>query len=234
MHHLIALFVGCLLYPPADDPCQQVREAQYAFLRNHGAQNVEWNANGTVKAMRATGIFLRSGIADLNAGDPAPEILEAIGPALLAHGTEVLRVRIMSRDLIPGQIVIKLDEFIAAREARWSHVNIVLVEQTNEVREVYATFMPDRGLDHEPRLSPAEARAKAVTTIGTALQKFGSTQRDFSLSDAPSDLLYEFEEVGASAILGGALVWVFSTEAYRVNVDAVTGRVVSVYPLPGF
>jgi hypothetical protein len=241
MHHLVALLAGCLLHPPADDLCREARAAQYEFLRSHGAENVEWNANGTVKHMKAAGIFLRYDIADLEAEDPAPQILEAIGPALLARGTEELRVRSMYRDpLTPGEVTVKLEQFIAGREVRWAYVNVVVLEQTNELKEVWAGFMPDRGLDHEPRLSPDEARAKAITTIKESFNRWqGATERDLLLSDdAPSDLLYEFEEVGASAILGGALVWVFSARAgdqgYRVNVDAATGKVVSVYPVNRF
>jgi hypothetical protein len=68
MHYLLALLAGCLLYPPPDDPCREARAAQYEFLRSHGAQNVEWNANGKVKVMKPSGIFLRAGIADREAG----------------------------------------------------------------------------------------------------------------------------------------------------------------------
>ena len=191
MQTLVALLAGCLLYPPPDDPCREAREAQYEFLRSHGAENVEWNANGTVKHMKAAGIFLRSDIADLEAEDPAPQILEAIGPALLARGTEELRVRDRYRGPTPAELTFKLNQFIAGREVRWAYVNIVVLEQTNELKEVWAGFMPDRGLDHEPRLSPDEARAKAIPTIQETFDRWqGPTERDLLLSDdAPSDLL---------------------------------------------
>src|SRR5262245_27540984 len=129
MHHLIALLAGCLLHPPADDPCRDARQAQYEFLRSHDAREVEWHANGTVRSMKATGIFLRSGVADLKVDQPAPAILEAIGPALLARGTEELRIRFSAR-APGGNTVVKLDEFIDGRRARWAGVNIDVNEQT--------------------------------------------------------------------------------------------------------
>lgn len=233
MHHLVALLAGCLLHPPADDPCREARAAQYEFLRNHGAQEVEWLANGTVRSMKVRGVFLRSGIEGLKVGQPAPEILEAIGPALLARGTEELRVRMMDRD-ISGDIVIKLDVFISGREVKWSHVNIVLNESTNEVTAVYATFMPDRGLDHEPRLSPDEAKAKAGTELRASLrQQLGGADAEVSFGDE-AELAYEFEEAGTYVILGGALVWMFSVDVKphgggQVSVDAATGKIIRMY-----
>lgn len=234
MHHLVALLAGCLLHPPADDPCKEARAAQYEFLRNHGAQEVEWHANGTVRSMKVRGIFLRSGIEGLKVDQPAPEILEAIGPALLPRGREELRVRSVGRQL--QGIVIKLDQFMDGREVEWAGVNIVLNEQTNEVTLVVANFMPDRGLDHQPRLSPVAARLKAETTMRESLQLLGLTDRELSFSDTPARLAYEFEKIESSTVLGGALVWVFSAQGvnsqgwFRVCIDAATGKVVRLYP----
>ena len=236
MHHLIALFAGCLLYPPADDPCKEARDAQYAFMRSHDAQDIEWLANGTIRSMKATGIFLRSGFANLKIDQPAPEILEAIGPALLARGTEELRVRRISRTLVPGEIDIRLDQFIGGYEVLWASVTIILKEQTNEVTQVFATFMPDRGLDHEPRLSADQAKTKAPATLRERAQaSFGPQARELSIADTPAaTLAYEFERVGAAAILGGALVWIFSVQGddspgYQCSVDAATGKVLRVW-----
>jgi hypothetical protein len=236
MHHVIALFAGCLLYPPADDPCKEAREAQYAFLRSHDAREMEWNANGTIRSMKATGIVLRPGLASLKVGQPAPEILDAIGPALLARGTEELRVSRISRTLVPGQVDIRFDQFIGGHEVLWAGVTISVKEQTNEVTQVVATFMPDRGLDHEPRLSSDEARAKAAATLRARAQRsFGPEAQELTIVATPAaTLAYEFEEVGAAAILGGALVWIFSaadgkSPGYQCSVDAATGKVLRVW-----
>ena len=230
MLHLIAVLAGCLLNPPADDPCREAREAQHDFLRSHNARDVEWHANGTVRSMKATGIFLRSGITDLEAGDPAPQILEAIGPALLARGTEELRVRSVSRDITLGRLVARLDEFIAGREVRWAHVNVVVAEQTNEVTEVYAGFMPDRGLDHQPRLSATEARFKVEATMRD-LRAYGLEERKIYFSDRPASLGYEFQKIESSTVYGGALVWIFDAP-FPICVDAASGEIVRLYPPP--
>jgi hypothetical protein len=206
LHHLIALLAGCLLSPPADDLCREAREAQHDFLRTHDARDVEWHANGTVRSMKATGIFLRSGITNLEADDPAPQILEAIGPALLARGTEELRVRSVSLDIAVGRrLVVRLDEFIAGREVRWAHVNVVVLEQTNEVTEVYASFMPDRGLDHQPRLSAMETRFKVEATMRDR-RAYGLEERKIYFSDRPASLGYEFQKIESSTVYGGARV----------------------------
>jgi len=232
MQTLVALFAGCLLNPPPDDPCREAREAQHEFLRSHDAREVEWHANGTVRSMKATGIFLRSGIVDLEAEAPAPQILEAIGPALLANGTEELRVRSISLDKARGRrLVVRLDEFIAGREVRWAHVNVVVVEQTNELTEVYAGFLPDRGLDHQPRLSPMQARFKVEATMRESLRQRGQEDLKLYFSDRPARLGYEFEKIESSTIYGGALVWIFDAP-FPVCVDAATGAIVRPYPPP--
>lgn len=235
MLHLVALLAGCLLHPPADDPCKEARAAQYEFLRNHDAQEVEWNGNGTVRSMKLTGVFLRTGLAGFEVDRPAPpEFLEAIGPALLARGTEELRVTRIYR--LQEAIVMNLDQYMRGREVKWSSVNVVLNEQTNEVTMVVAYFMPDRGLDHESRLSPDEAKAKAGTTMPAKLAELGLADAEFSFDDTPAHLRYEFEEGGSvGGVSGGALVWVFSANIksqgwYEVMVDAATGRVVRIYP----
>lgn len=223
MHHLVALLAGCLLQPPADDPCKEPRAAQHEFLRRHSARGIEWNANGTIRSMKIRGLFLRSGLEDLKRDQPAPAILEAIGPALLARGTEELRVRMIDRTL-EGGIAVKLDQFMNGLEVNYGGVNVVFNPDTNEVTMVIAFFMPDRGLHHEPRLSADEARAKAAST------KDG----EFSFHEGPAHLQYEFEQAGHEAgVGGGALVWVLSpisdSGGGQVMVDAATGKVVRVY-----
>jgi hypothetical protein len=149
----------------------------------------------------------------------------------LARGTEELRVRFISRSSTPGAIVVKLDEFIDGREVRWAQVNVVVVEQTNEVTQVYAGFMPDRGLDHRPRLSAMEARFKAETTMGEALRAYGLEERRLYFSDMPARLGYEFQKLESSTVFGGALVWILDA-SFPVCVDAATGEIVRLYPPP--
>ena len=235
MHALIALLAGCVLHPPADDPCREARAAQADFLRDHAAEVIEWNRNGTVKTMKATGIYLPPGVADLKIDQPAPRILEAIGPALLARGTEELRVRFIDRQ--GAEIVVKLDEFMQGRKVAYGGVNIAVNEQTNQVTGVWAFFMPDRGLAHVPALFADDAKAKAGTTMRASFEKMGRPDAEVTFHDSPAYLRYEFEQMGSEAdggVNGGALVWVFSAciksrGCGELLVDAATGKVVRVY-----
>ena len=217
MHHLLALLAGCLLYPPPDDPCHAAREAQYEFLRSHGARVLDWNDNGTVKSMELTGIFVPGGIDGFKVGEPAPELLKRIGPALLAVGTEELRVRSVATEAAKADPAeraaspdrtIRFSQFIRGREVRWASVNINLNIRTNEVTMVVADFMPDRGLDHEPRLTAAEARKK----VEAELREIPYQELNPTFYDTPARLAYAFEQLQSGRVLGGALVWVFSVQ----------------------
>lgn len=230
MHHVIALFAGCLLHPPANDPCQEARQAQYEFLRNHPASKIEWSDNGTVRLLKdITGLVLPSGAAGFQVDKAAPELLDKIGPALLARGTEELRV-IQIRHHRLGREV-NLRQFIRGREVVQGFVNILLNEQTNEITFFAAYFLPDRGLEHEPRLTAAEARTKVEAELREA-----PFYRDVKVTfhDAPPRLAYSFEVLGPGGNgLGGALVWVYAVEYPPaggesqfgdLNADAATGR----------
>jgi hypothetical protein len=236
MHHLLALFAGCLLYPPPDDPCHEVREAQYEFLRSHGAQEIQWNENGTVRSMKLKGIFLPNGLDGFQRGQPAPELLEKIGPALLAAGTEELRVWNVSKQTPradptrPPDLSASFQQFIRGREVRGSWVRISVDIHTNEVTSITATFLPDRGLNHEPRLTGTEARKK----LDAELREIPYQALEPAFYDTPPRLAYAFEQWGpGGGVLGGALVWVFEVtfppaggegQFGQLMVDAATGK----------
>jgi hypothetical protein len=128
-------------------------------------------------------------------------------------------------------MVLKLDEFIGGREVRWAGVNVAVNEQTKEVTAIYANFMPDRGLDHQPRLSAVEARFKAETTTRESLRALGSGDRELSFSDRPARLAYEWEKIESSTVFGGALVWIFDAP-FPISVDAASGKIIRLYPPP--
>ena len=239
MHHLIALFAGCLLYPPPNDPCHEAREAQYAFLREHEARVLEWNDNGTVKSMELTGIFIPGGIESFKVGEPAPDFLRQIGPALLAVGTEELRVWSVATHAAKADPVeraaspdrtIRFTQFIRGREVHSASVNINLNIRTNEVTVVVADFMPDRGLYHEPRLTAAEARKR----LEAELREIPYQEWNPRFEESPPRLAYSFEQLQSGRVLGGALVWVFAAEFPpaggegqfgNVMADAATGKI---------
>lgn len=105
------------------------------------------------------------------------------------------------------------------------------VEQTNEVTEFYASFMPDLGLDHQPRLSAMEARFKVEDAVGKALRVHAWTERKLYFSDRPASLGYEFQKIESSTIYGGALVWIFDAP-FPICIDAASGEIVRLYPPP--
>lgn len=214
MHHLVALMAGCLLYPPPDDPCKDARAAQYEFIRRVSAAEIQWADNGAVSLlMEPKGIVLKTGIEGFKVGQPATELLEKIGPVVLATGREELRVVNVTRakdlpDRMPNRrTTVRLTEYIRDREVSMSGVNIAFDEDTHEVTMlVVGFFLPDRGLDHKPRLTASQARTKLEAELReTPYQNMKPT-----FFETPARLAYSFDEWGSHGGTGGALVWVFS------------------------
>jgi len=189
------------------------------------------------------GIVLTIGIEDFKRAQPAPpELLEKIGPLLCAAGTEELRVHSVSGDAVFGdpareaERVIKLRQFIGGREVLLGWVSISLNIRTHEVMSINANFLPDRDVEHEPRLTAGQIRANAARMQQSLNQQLGSTDRQFRFGDGPDPkLLYDIEQVGFAPVRG-ILVWDLSVidqeswEWYQVYVDAATGRLVRVMP----
>jgi hypothetical protein len=187
------------------------------------------------------GIVFEAGIDGFQVGQPAPaEVLQKIGPLLCAAGTEELRVANVHRQppradpTRYAERTIRLEQFIRGREVRLAFVFIRLNIETNEVLMINANFLPDRGIDHLPRLPPGQAKAKAAAQMPWALdQHLGSAARKFRFDDHPAHLAYEIEEAGFAPVRG-VLVWVFSVYVesdgwYQVHVDASTGKIVALF-----
>jgi hypothetical protein len=179
---------------------------------------------------------LSSGLAGFKVGEPSRQLLAELGPALLAAGTEELRVSYVAphasksdpeeRQSSPER-TIKTRQYIRGREVQMSAVNITLDTLTNEIVEVAADFLPDRGLPAEPALTAEEARAKVeVAMRDTTIDE----NEKLIFHDTPAHLAYAFEDVGENGGIGGALVWVFSAtragKPLQANVNAVTGEVI--------
>ena len=238
MHYVLALFAGCLLHPGANDPCHDARQAQHAFLRRVKPAEIEWGENGTVKMMKGpTGIVLSTGIEGFQVGQPARELLEKIGPALLATGQEELRVAHVTktselpRGMPDRKAHVRLSEYIRGREVLTASVNISLDEQTNELTMLVAEFLPDRGLQHEPQLTAAEALAKAKAE----LREIPYQELSPFFYETPPRLGYAFEEIGTFSGIGGTLVWAFPVmysspengegSFGEFTVSAITGKI---------
>ena len=158
MQHVLAMFAVCLLYAGST-------AAAKASCDNN------WTPE--TKRLSRTGIVLETGIEDLKVDRRAPpDLLKKIGPLLCAAGSEELRVIDVADRSYFGDPArhaergIRLVEFIRGHEVRQSFVNISLNVETNEVMMLIANFLPDRGLDHEPRLTAAQAKAKVEARMG--------------------------------------------------------------------
>ena len=93
-----------------------------------------------------------------------------------------------------------------------------------------ADFLPDRGLEHEPRLTAAEAKAK----LEAELREIPYQELNPTFQDTPARLAYTFEQWRSSGGMGGALVWVFPVtyppaggelQFGELKVDAATGKI---------
>lgn len=218
---------------------QAALDAQSEFLRRMQGAEIRYGENGAVSWVKGrTGVVLQSGLAGFKVNEPAKELLEKIGPALLAAGTEELRVASVApyagkadaaeRESSPERAV-NLVQYIRGREVQNSAVNIVINQQTNEITLIVADFLPDRGLPQEPALSAAQAKAKVAAAIRDGEL---DERQEFSFQDHPATLAYAFEEVGDNGGIGGVLVWVFQAIQrglpVEANVNALTGEVVRV------
>lgn len=215
MRHILALLTVCLLNP------------------------------GSTSAAEA--VILTTGIEGFQVYQPAPsELLEKIGPLLDAAGTEELRVDDVAKEAGKADAVeraasperaIRLAQFIRGLEVRDSYVNIVLNIQTNEVMLLNANFLPDRGLDHKPPLTAAQAKAKVETRMGesSTVELASGYRAKIAFNDTPAELAYDFEPAWGFRPARGMLVWVFGASGvdhlqhYQVSVSAATGEVIALH-----
>jgi hypothetical protein len=216
---------------------QAALDAQASFLQRMPGVEVRYGNNGAISWLKGrTGIVLPSGLAQFKVGQQSRELLDHIAPALLAAGTEELRVSAIAgeagkadpteRQSSPERAV-NLVQYIRGREVQDSSVNVVLNQQTNEITLVVANFLPDRGLPTEPKITAAQARAKVEAAMRDS--KLDAKER-FTFQDYPASLAYTFEEIDNKGGVGGALVWVFQIlregAPAEANVNALTGEVV--------
>jgi hypothetical protein len=209
MHYVAASIAGCLMYA------------------------------GSINAAE---IVLDTGIEGFQVEQPAPaELLQKLSPLLDAAGSEELRVAPVSTyarnaDLIDGRgrpvdAMIWLDQFIRGREVRQGYVLIGFNTRTKEVTLLNANFLPDRGLNHELRLTQAQARAKAKTQLR-------DPKAPPTLDDAPARLTYEFERTGEFGGRDGNLVWLFEARrpdsyvSHDISVSPVSGKIVRIQVRP--
>jgi hypothetical protein len=179
------------------------------------------------------GVVLDTGIDSFQLDQPVPGLMEKLGPLLGAAGTEELRVAAVFER--PGEAellerwqspkTIKLVQFIRGREVRDGFATISFNAWTREVTLLGANFLPDRGLNDKPRLTAAQAKAKAARQVHDPLAPLAFDEKSARLA-------FDSEPPGDFGTLGGQLVWVFpandprSDEPYEISVSAATGRII--------
>jgi hypothetical protein len=189
-------------------------------------------------SINATEIVLETGIEGFQVEQPAPaELLQKLSPLLDAAGSEELRVAPVSTyernaELIDGrgrsvEAMIWLDQFIRGTEVRQGFVLIGFNTRTKEVTLLSANFLPDRELNHLPRLTAGQAKAKAEPQLRNPRELMG-------FDDTPALLAYDFERTEEFGGRAGKLVWIFtanglySHQPYQISVSSMSGKVVRI------
>lgn len=190
------------------------------------------------------GIVLEGGIETFKVGESAAELVKKIGPLLCANGAEELRVADVAQEAGKADPVerkasperaIRFDQFIRGLEVRGASVHILLNIETNEVLSLNANFLPDRGLDHKPRLTAAQARAKVEARMGKeqTVETRSGARFKAAFDEADPFLAYDTEEQYGFAPRRSALVWIFAARQIddlpgcQVSIDAATAEVFS-------
>ncbi len=211
----------------------ELLQRQYETLAQMRGARVQYAPNGTVRHLSGrTGIFVNS--SDWKVGMAAPaELLNRIGPLLLAAGGESVRIRYIDRDPPPPGtksfgIVVRFVQHIHDRPVRSSTVNVAIDPGTGEVTWITSNFLPDRGLAREPKITGDTAKQALLAELANNKK----SSQDMSFIDQPA-LAYSFEEhVGGERGGGGRLVWVvpYSSpgENWEATVDALDGKVLSI------
>jgi hypothetical protein len=135
-------------------------DRQYRALSSMPSVEVEYSSLGPVRTVRgATGVELSRPTLDLAAGADASELLQKFKDALLATGSETLKVGV--NELRPIGRTIRTDQFIGGIPVLYGNVSVVVDDSTGLVNMLNATFLPDRGLPRQPKISATDADALA-------------------------------------------------------------------------
>lgn len=154
----------------------EILDRQYRTLSSMPSVTVVYSALGPVRSVQgATGIVLSTSTRSLAAGAAAPEVLAKLKELLLAAGSETLKVR--WNEMTATRRVINLDQFIGGIPVLYGGVSIQFEDATGLVDSVDATFLPDRGLPHQPTLTDTDAAKLAVQfLVKSEMAKAGSVK----------------------------------------------------------
>jgi hypothetical protein len=139
-------------------------ERQYRALSSMPSVTVVYSALGPVRSVQgATGIELSRAARDLQPGQDASEVLQKFKDVLLAADSETLKVRLNRMDAIGRTI--RMDQFINGIPVLHGAVSVGVDDATGLVTGITATFLPDRGLPRQPKISEAEAAKLAKENL---------------------------------------------------------------------
>jgi len=148
---------------------QEALQRQYDALKAMRVESVEYSGLGSVRRIIVgKGLVLPARIDDLRAGDSADGVLQLLKDLLLANGSETLRVtRHDEAGYLPNRSLrsLRLSQEIRGIPVVNSFLGINYDDKTREVSELVANFVPDRGLDYEPKISAAGAEQLVTGTV---------------------------------------------------------------------
>jgi hypothetical protein len=131
-------------------------DRQYRALSSMPSVEVVYSALGPVRSLNGTtGIVLSRSTRDLKEGQGAPEVVDKFKDVLLAAGSETLKVR-LNRVSAIGR-TIRMDQFINGIPVLYGTVSLGIDDATGLVNGLGATFLPDRGLPRQPKISAEDA-----------------------------------------------------------------------------
>lgn len=213
---------------------QSALDRQYQALSAMPAAEVVYGPLGSVKYLSGhTGITLSLNIHSLKHGDSGKEFYEKLRSALLAKGTETLRVRSNANPAGSRYRTIGLDQSIRGIPVLGSDVQIRLDQSTGLLESLSATFVPDYGLPTEPKLTAGQAFLSAARMLETA----GRAERGSVRRVGDPLLAYQSPTDDAD---NPRLIWAVAIE-YRTpegevqnssaRIDVVDGSLVLLHPL---
>jgi hypothetical protein len=203
----------------AVDPA--VRQRQEDALRSMSLDLVEYSLRGPVKRLRGeTGIVLPVDIARRQEGDSVDDVLHLFADVLLANGTESLVLK-QHRERLGAERSLMLTQTIRGIPVFNSVVAIAYDGTTRRVTQLIGSFIPDRDLPQEPRLSAEEAEQVVPRALAIAERIDASV---LVIEDG-TQLGYYADEYSPEPV---QLVWVVTVGGgwqETFYVDAMTGIV---------
>lgn len=138
---------------------------QYTALSSMPSVKVAYSALGPVRSVEgATGVVLSPRARNFKNGEDASEVLEKFKDVLLAAGNETLRVSGIQMSATGRHRYVTTDQFINGIPVLYGGVSLRFEEGSGLVDSLGASFLPDRGLPRQPKISEADA-AKRVEQL---------------------------------------------------------------------